>query len=109
MFYDPEDVVRCDIISPSRSKENKRGRKPKMLPVDQLFTFLVWLKNGLNLDFTSWLFNSVSQMLISWINYIYFSLGVIPIWPTNDQTLHSMPDSFKNTFPNTRCILDILR
>ena len=45
-------------------------------------------------------------MLISWINYLYFSLGAIPIWPTKDQIRQSMPDSFKNTYPNTRCILD---
>ena len=45
-------------------------------------------------------------MLISWINYIYFSLGAVPIWPTEDQIHQSMPDSFKNTYPNTRCILD---
>ena len=56
MFYDssrPAD----DVVSPGRSEE-KRGRKPKMVPVDQLFMYLVWLKNGLNLDFTSWLSNS---------------------------------------------------
>ena len=68
IFYDPSRRD-DDIVSPSCSEGNKRGRKLKILPVDQLFMFLVWLKNGLNLDFTSWLFNSkkstVSQMLIS--------------------------------------------
>ena len=56
MFY---ALSRCgdDIVSCGRSEENKHGRKPKILPVDQLFMFLLWLKNGLNLDFTSWLFN----------------------------------------------------
>ena len=45
-------------------------------------------------------------MLISWINYLYFSIGAIPICPTKDQIRQSMPDSFKNTYPNTRCMLD---
>ena len=45
-------------------------------------------------------------MLISWINCLYFSLGAIPTWPTKDQIRQSIPDSFKNTYPNTRCILD---
>ena len=57
-------------------------------PIDQLFVFAMWLKNGLNLNFTSWLFDLkplVSRMLISRINYIYFSLGTIPTWPTKDQ------------------------
>ena len=57
MFYDPSRRS-DDIVSSGRSEENKRGRNPKMLPVDQLFMFLVWLKNGFNLDFTSWSFNS---------------------------------------------------
>ena len=68
MFYDPSRRG-DDIVSPGRSKEKKSGRKPKMLPVDQLFMFLVGLKNGLNLDFASWLFNSnkstVSRMVIN--------------------------------------------
>ena len=48
MFY---DLSRRgdDIASLGRSEENKRDRKPKMLPVDQLFMFFVWLKNGLNI------------------------------------------------------------
>ena len=48
----------------------------------------------------------MSQILISWINYFTFSLGAIPIWPTKNQVRQSMPNSFKNTYPNTRCILD---
>ena len=107
MFYEPSRS-RDDIASPGRSEENKSETKPKMLPVFQLLMFLVWLINGLNLDFKSWLFNSnksiVSPMLINWIYYLYFSLGAISILPTKD-IRQSMPDSFKNTYPNTRCIL----
>ena len=42
MFYNPSRRG-DDILSPGRSEESKRDRKPKMLPVDQLFMFLVWL------------------------------------------------------------------
>ena len=99
MFYDSS---RCgdDTVIPGHHEENKCGTKLKMLPVDQLFILLVWLKTGLNLDFTSWFFNSVGlpQMLKSWINYLYFfSLGAIPIWLAKDQIHQSKPDSFKNT------------
>ena len=62
MFYDlsrPGD----DIVSPGRSEENNSGRNPKMLPADQLFMFQVWLKNGLNLDFTSYLIQINPQYL----------------------------------------------
>ena len=34
--------------------------------VDQLFMFLVWLKNdGLNLNFTCWLFNSIKSSVLN--------------------------------------------
>ena len=76
--------------------------------------FLVWLKNALNLDFTSWLFNlnesTVSRMLISWINYLYSYLGAIPIGPTKDQIRQSVSgNSFKDTYLNTRCTLDCIK
>ena len=66
------------------SMENKHGREPEMLPVDQLFMFLVWLKNGLNLDFTSWLFNSNKSSVLNAdkLHYFYFSQAAIPIWLT---------------------------
>ena len=67
--------------------------------------FLSWLKNDLNLDFTSWLFNSNkstgSQMLISWIE-----LSLIFPKSNANQIRQSMPDSFKNAYPNTVFILD---
>ena len=74
MFYDPSRRG-DDTVSPGRSEENKRGRKPKMLPADQLFMFFVRLKSDLTLD-------TMSRMLISCINYLYFSIRAIPLWPT---------------------------
>ena len=98
MFYDSSRRG-DDTVIPGHREENKCGIKLKMLPVDQLFILLVWLKNDLNLDFESWFFNSVGllQMLKSWVNYLYFSLGAIPICLTKDQIHQSMPDNFKNT------------
>ena len=57
VFYDPSRRG-DDIASPGGNEENKRARKS----VDHLFMYLVWLKNnGLNLNFTSWLFNSIKS------------------------------------------------
>ena len=33
-------------------------------------------------------------------------LGSIPIWPSKSQVKQMMPDSFKETYPSTRCIID---
>ena len=37
---------------------------------------------------------------------MYFSLGSVPIWPSREQVDDTMPESFKRTYPTTRCILD---
>ena len=88
----------------------KRGPKPKLNPEDKLFMTLVWLKNAFPLYHLSWLFkipvSTVSRHLISWVNFLYFKLGSIPIWPSKEEILETMPTSFKKTYPNTRCIID---
>ena len=48
----------------------------------------------------------MSRHLISWVNFLYFKLGSIPIWPSKEEILETMPTSFKKTYPNTRCIID---
>ena len=88
----------------------KRGPKPKLNPEDELFMTLVWLKNAFPLYHLSLLFqipvSTVSRHLISWVNFLYFKLGSIPIWPSKEEILETMPTSFKKTYPNTRCIID---
>ena len=88
----------------------KCGPKPKLNPEDELFMTLVWLKNAFPLYHLSWLFkipiSTVSRHLISWVNFLYFKLGSIPIWPSKEEILETMPTSFKKTYPNTRCITD---
>ena len=87
----------------------KRGPKPKLNPEDELFITLAWLKNVFSLYHLSWLFKipvSMSRHLISLMNFLYLKLGNIPIWPSKEEILETMPTSFKKTYPNTRCIID---
>ena len=42
---------------------------------------------------------------MSWVNFLYFRLGSIPIWPSKKEILETMSTSFKKTYPNTRCII----
>ena len=85
--------------------------KPKRIPEDELFMTLLWLKNAFPLYHLSWLLkipvSTVSRHLISWVNFLYFKLGSIPIWPSKEGMLETMPTSFKKTYPNTRCIIDL--
>ena len=71
---------------------------------------LVWLKNAFPLYHLSRLFkipvSTVSRHLISWVSLLYFKLGSIPIWPSKEEILETMPASLRKTYPNTRCIID---
>ena len=84
--------------------------KPKRIPEDELFMNLVWLKNAFPLYHLSWLFkipvSTVSRHLISWVNFLYFKLGSLPIWPSKEEILETMLTGFKEIYPNTRCIID---
>ncbi len=110
-FYETAKQATTDGNPASDSLSGKkRGPKPKTEPLDQLFMCLTWLKNGFTLSHMSWLFqlpnSTVSRYLISWINFLYFSLGSIPIWPSKEQIQKSMPETFRKTYPSTRCIID---
>lgn len=95
---------------PGKETPKKRGPHPSLSPVNQLFLLLVWLKNGFSLSHTAWLFHTpkstVSRYIITWVNFVHFSLGSLPIWPTKQQVQETMPESFKRTYPTTRCIID---
>ena len=109
-FYEPRDICEASTSMNNSSSGNKRGPKPKMEAIDQLFLFLTWLKCGLTLHFTSWLFDTpkstISRYIITWVNFLYFSLGSVPIWPSKQQIAETMPESFRRAYPSTRCVID---
>ena len=39
------------------------------------------------------------------MNFIYFKLGCVPFWPTKDIVIETMPECFRDTYPNTRVII----
>ena len=103
----PQDL----LSSPSfLTPESKPGPRPKMEAIDQLFMFLTWLRLGFSLTYTSWLFNTpkstVSRYLVTWSHFIYLKLGAIPIWSNLEQLRENMPKCFKETYPNTKVIID---
>ena len=48
----------------------------------------------------------ISNIIISWANFLYLRLGSLNIWPSKETICHTMPLSFKDQFPNTRVIID---
>ena len=77
---------------------------------DQFFLVLLKLRTGYSNIHCGWLFNcdesTVSRLVCSWINFMFLQFGSLPIWPSREEIDQSMPESFKQTFPKTRAIID---
>ena len=82
-----------------------------VLALTNYFFFLSWLRLDSPLKHTVWLFNLSkstvsSRYIITWVNFVYFKLGCVPVWSTKDIVIEKMPECFKATYPNTRVIID---
>lgn len=79
-------------------------------PKDQLFMTLMKLRQAKDDLELAMLFkiseSTVSRIVIQWINFLYFYLKDLEIWPSKDIIEDTMPADFKKKFPNTRVILD---
>ena len=102
-------------MPPETKEKETSGKKQgpaklKMNAKNQLFLYLTWLKGGFSINHASWLFDlpksTVSRYIITWSNFLYFSLGAVPIWPSRQIIDKTMPVFFKETYPKTRCIID---
>ena len=49
---------------------------------------------------------TVSHICVAWINFLYYKLSEIPIWPSRAQVQSLMPPEFKEQYPDTRIIID---
>ena len=52
--------------------------------------------------------SSVSRISSTWINFYYCKFKELPIWPSRDVVDINMPLVFKNLYPSTRCIIDVM-
>ncbi|XP_063077454.1 uncharacterized protein LOC134467525 [Engraulis encrasicolus] len=83
---------------------------PKLATMDQFFLFLCCLRQGFAEQDLAVRFgvsqSTVSRICVTWANYLYFMLGSLPIWPSKATVDECMPTCFRNTYPDTRVILD---
>ena len=77
----------------------KQGSPRTLKPVDEFFLTLCRLRQGFAELHLAHLFNvsqpTVSRIFISWINFLYFKLGNINIWPSRELVNETMPEDFK--------------
>ncbi|XP_063436834.1 uncharacterized protein LOC134718270 [Mytilus trossulus] len=79
-------------------------------PTDQLFLTLIKLRQAKEDVELAMLFkiseSTVSRVIMTWINFLYFQLKELDVWPSKEIIEETMPVDFKKKFPNTRVILD---
>jgi hypothetical protein len=77
---------------------------------DELFLTLIKLRQGKEDTELSFYFSvsetTVSKIVVTWINFLYFQLREINIWPTREIVNEHMPLDFRRKIPQTRVILD---
>ena len=92
------------------SEKNGNGRPRCLCAEDQFLLMLLKLRNGFSNIHLGWLFScdssTISRLIISWLNYTYLKFATLPIWPSREEVDASMPEVFKEKFPNTRVIID---
>ena len=49
---------------------------------------------------------TVSNIFITWLNFLYIRLGTLKVWPHRRVILDNMPKNFKEDYPNNIIIID---
>ena len=79
-------------------------------PEEELFLCLVRVRLGLLERDLANRFNistsQVSRIWVTWLDVLYRRLRSIPIWPSQSYVRETSPPSFKESYPNTRVIID---
>jgi hypothetical protein len=106
-----QNMIRWTQVQRRAQKMNLNVfREESLALIDQFFMFLCRVRQGFNEQDLAIRFNisqaSVSRILITWTNYLYFMLGSLPIWQNREQINKYMPECFKTTYLKTRVILD---
>jgi hypothetical protein len=104
-----------DKLSYWRGKQTKQcskksGPSRKLTKYEEYILTLVRFRLGLLNFFVGDIFGisdtRVSQIFITWINFMYATFSPCVKWPTMTQIQMYMPNSFKQLYPSTRVIID---
>lgn len=92
------------------NEEKQRFKSRNIQPIDQLWMFLTRVRLGLFERDLAFRFqvsvSTVSDILITWTNYLYVMLGSLPIWVSKDKIYQNLPESFKGEYEDVRGIFD---
>lgn len=81
-----------------------------MSVMDEFLLVMMRIRMGLSVEDLGFRFlispATVSNIVITWINYMYCQLTQIKIWPDRETILKKLPKDFKKDYPNNVLIID---
>ena len=88
----------------------KGGPKRSLSAEEEFFIVVVCLRCGIleeNIAYKTQLSRShISRIWITWIDFLHSWFRALPIWPSCKVIDKAMPNSFIDTYPTTRVIID---
>ena len=83
------------------------GAQRSLQPIDEFWLFLTRLRLGLFERDLAFRFNisisTVSDIMITYSNYLFVMLGSLPVWASKDVIKQHLPTAFQGRFENVRC------
>ncbi|KAL2102064.1 hypothetical protein ACEWY4_003825 [Coilia grayii] len=100
--------------SVSVAEKRTSNKSTKLLPIDELFLFLIYLLTGCTQRELGHQFNihhtTASRIITTWANFLYCVLGAVCIWMTPEEITANLPwPGFPNAFKeyaDTQVIVD---
>ncbi len=82
----------------------------KLQPREEFLLLMMKLRQNKDDIELSWMFGIsakvVGKVFKTWLNFVYFQLKELNIWPNREIIDTHMPSDFKKKFPKTRVVLD---
>ena len=119
-IIDTETMFGGDIVEPDDSNDDDdedqngttltRPTAHKLSVEDKYLLVLMKLRMGLSVIDLAETFSvsesTVNNIFLTWINYLYVTLGSLKIWPHRDIILQNSPGEFLEKYPDNIIIID---
>ena len=98
-----------DILQKGENESN-RGKNRTLKPLNEYFLVMCRIRQGFCEEhlchFLQSSTSTVSQIFITWINFMFLQLGQVNIWPSRDMIDKTMPEDFEKKYSYTRVTTD---
>ena len=109
-LFGSDDEQTVEFDDDNHGKSTARLASHKFPLEDEYFLVLMKLRMGLsNIDLSERFCTTeseVNNILLTWINYLYITLGSLKIWPHRDVILDNAPAEFLEKYRNNVVIID---